>query len=176
LTTSSRTGLRRSCGATSTPSGWPGSFEQREFEYVRHGTVKLLAFLMVHTGKMRVSVLPRNDADSYVRALRQFRADYVHLRGVYLIHDDGPSHSAVETDDYLSTLGDWWRGHRTPAHASWLNLSELLNNAFGLRYLRRGSWADRGPFIEHVRAAGLEYNRLYAHPFKWTWTNQKMRA
>ena len=20
-----------------------------------------------------------------------------------------------------------------------------------------------------------EYNRLYAHPFEWTWTNQKMR-
>ena len=154
----------------------PGSVEQREFEYVRHGTVNLLTFLVVHTGKMRVSVLPRNDADSYVWALRQLRADYGHLRGVYLIHDGGPSHIAAATDDYLSSLGDWWRGRRTPAHASWLNQSELLNNAFGGRYLRRGSWTDRGSFIGHIRAAGLEYNRLYAHPFEWTWTNQQMRA
>ena len=32
----------------------PGSIEQREFEYVRHGTVNLLTFLLVHTGRMRV--------------------------------------------------------------------------------------------------------------------------
>jgi hypothetical protein len=24
-------------------------------------------------------------------------------------------------------------------------------------------------------ASGPEYNRLYAHPFEWTWTNQQMR-
>jgi hypothetical protein len=154
----------------------PGSIEQREFEYLRHGTVNLLTFLVVHTGRMRVTVLPHNDAGSYVWALRQFRADYGHLRGVYLIHDGGPSHIAAATDDYLSSLGDWWRGRRTPAHASWLNQSELLNNAFGGRYLKRGSWADRGAFIEHVRASGLEYNRLFAHPFEWAWTNQRMRA
>ena len=27
----------------------------------------------------------------------------------------------------------------------------------------------------HVAASWPEYNRLYAHPFEWTWTNQKMR-
>jgi hypothetical protein len=48
----------------------PGSIEQQDFEYIRHGTVNLLTFLVVHTGKMRVSVLPRNDADRYIWALR----------------------------------------------------------------------------------------------------------
>jgi hypothetical protein len=153
----------------------PGSIEQREFEYTRHGTVNLLTFLVVHTGRMRATFLAHNDAESYVWALRQFRADYGHLRGVYLIHDGGPSHVAAATGEYLSSLGDWWRPRRTPAHASWLNQSELLNNAFGGRYLKRGSWPDRGAFTEHVRASGLEYNRLDAHPFEWTWTNRKMR-
>ena len=154
----------------------PGSIEQREFAYVRHGTVNLLMFLVVHIGKMRVTFLEHNDAESYVWALKQFRADYGHLRGVYLIHDGGPSHSAAATGEYLSSLGDWWHSRRTPAHASWLNQSELLNNAFGGRYLKRGSWPDRRAFTEHIRASGLEYNRLFAHPFEWTWTNQKMRA
>jgi hypothetical protein len=63
-----------------------------------------------------------------------------------------------------------------PADPSWLDQSELLNNAFGGRYLKRGSWPGRAEFIEHVRASGLEYNRLDAHPLEWTWTNQKMRA
>ncbi len=31
----------------------PGSIEQQEFDYTRHGTVNLLAFLVVHTGRMR---------------------------------------------------------------------------------------------------------------------------
>jgi hypothetical protein len=31
----------------------PGSIEQREFDYTRHGTVNILAFLVVHTGRMR---------------------------------------------------------------------------------------------------------------------------
>src|SRR3954467_8171117 len=34
----------------------PGSIEQQEFEYVRHGTVNLLLFLVVHTGRMEVAV------------------------------------------------------------------------------------------------------------------------
>ena len=35
----------------------PGSIEQREFEYTRHGTVNILAFLIVHTGRMEAVVL-----------------------------------------------------------------------------------------------------------------------
>ena len=31
----------------------PGSIEQQEFEYTRHGTVNILTFLVVHTGRWR---------------------------------------------------------------------------------------------------------------------------
>jgi hypothetical protein len=62
----------------------------------------------------------------------------------------------------------------TPAHASWLNQAELLNDAFSFHYLRRGSWHSRRDLIDHIEAAWPEYNQLYAHPFEWTWTNQKM--
>ena len=34
---------------------------------------------------------------------------------------------------------------------------------------------SREEFVEHVLASGPEYNRRYAHPSEWTWTNQKMR-
>ena len=42
-------------------------------------------------------------------------------------------------------------------------------------YLKRASWGSREEFIAHVLASAPEYNQLYAHPFEWTWTNQKMR-
>jgi hypothetical protein len=153
----------------------PGSIEQREFEYARHGTVNLLFFLVVHTGQMEVAVEASKDAKHYVRELRAFRRRHQGLRGVFLIQDGDPSHTAGGTRGYLSSCQGWWRPRLTPAHASWLNQAELLAGAFGHRYLKRGSWAGQEEFIEHVLASAPEYNRLYAHPFEWTWTNRQMR-
>jgi hypothetical protein len=152
----------------------PGHIERQEFEYVRHGTVNLLLFLVVHTGRMEVVVEDRKDAAHYVSALRAFRRRHRGLAGAFLVHDGDPSHTAAATGGYLRGQ-PWWRPRLTPAHASWLNQAELLIGAFKGRYLKRASWPDRAQFIEHVLAAGPEYNRLYAHPFEWTWTNQKMR-
>jgi hypothetical protein len=63
----------------------------------------------------------------------------------------------------------------SPAHASWLDQAELLIWAFSPRDLKRRSWASRAEVIEQVAVAWPENNRLYAHPFEWTWTNQRMR-
>src|SRR5262245_8697700 len=40
----------------------PGHIEQREFVYIRHGTVNLLLLLMVHSGKMEAAYLPAKNA------------------------------------------------------------------------------------------------------------------
>lgn len=64
--------------------------------------------------------------------------------------------------------------HLTPAHASWLNQAELLTTPSAF-YLKRMSWPIRQALIDQIQAASPEYNRLYTHPFQWTWTNQKMR-
>jgi hypothetical protein len=152
----------------------PGRIERQEFEYVRHGTVNILVFLAVHTGRMEAVCLPKNDAEHYIEALSEFRRRH-RLRGVYLVQDGGSSHVAAETSDYFAECGGWWRPRTTPAHASWLDQAELLIRAFSPRYLKRRSWASRDEVIAQVAASWPEYNRLYAHPFEWTWTNQKMR-
>jgi hypothetical protein len=153
----------------------PGSIEQQEFEYIRHGTVNLLAFLIVHSGRMEAACVERKDAAHYIAELAKFRRRHRHLRGAYLIHDGDPSHTAAATADYLAGSGGWWRSRLTPVHASWLDQAELLLDAFAYRYLKRASWCGREEYIAHVNASWPEYNRLYAHPFEWTWTNQKMR-
>jgi len=154
----------------------PRSIEQREFEYVRHGTVNLLTLLVVHNGWIDARCLDANDAAHYIPALERFRRAHCdEVRGVFLIHDGGPSHTAAATADYFASRDGWWRPRRTPARASWLNQSELLNNAFDHRYLRRGSWDSRDAYAAHVCAARREYNRRYAHPFEWTWSSHRMR-
>lgn len=152
----------------------PGSIEQREFEYVRHGTVNVLMFLIVHSGRMQACCLERKDSAHYIQALQSFHRHHRHLHGVFLIQDGDPSHTAAATRAYFKDH-PWWRPRFTPVHASWLNQAELLNDAFSYRYLKRGSWPSRQALIDHIEAAWPEYNRLYAHPFEWTWTNQKMR-
>jgi hypothetical protein len=153
----------------------PGSIEQQEFEYTRHGTVNLLLFLIVHTGRMEVAVEATKDAEHYIRELRAFHRRHRGLKGLYLIQDGDPSHTSGETAVYWSGCRGWWRPRFTPAHASWLNQAELLVGTFEGRYLKRDSWASREELIEHVLVSAPEYNRRYAHPFEWTWTNQRMR-
>jgi hypothetical protein len=153
----------------------PGSIEQQEFEYVRHGTVNLLLFLGVHTGRMEARCVETKSAAHDVEQLRAFRRRHRALQGIFLIQDGDPSHTAQLTVDYLQEQRAWWRPRQTPVHASWLNQAELLNHAFRQRYLRRAAWPSREQFIAHVTASWPEYNQRYAHPFEWTWTNAKMR-
>jgi len=152
----------------------PGAIEQQEFEYVRHGTVNVLLFLIVHSGRMEATCLVRKDADHYIQALAALSTAPPALARVFLIQDGDPSHTATATIVYFKHH-PWWRPRFTPAHASWLNQAELLNNAFSYHYLKRRSWRSRQELIDHIEAAWPEYNQLYAHPFQWTWTNQKMR-
>jgi hypothetical protein len=51
----------------------PGSIEQQEFEYTRHGTVNVLAFLIVPSGRMEASCTEAKNAKTYVEGLARFR-------------------------------------------------------------------------------------------------------
>jgi DDE superfamily endonuclease len=153
----------------------PGHIEQQEFDYTRHGTVNMLLFLIVHSGQMEITVEAAKDAKHYIEELKAFHRRHHHLKGVFLIQDGDPSHTASATAAYWSRCHGWWRPRFTPSHASWLNQAELLVGAFGYHYLKRTSMRSREQFIEHILASGPEYNRRYAHPFEWTWTNQQMR-
>lgn len=153
----------------------PGSIEQREFEYKRHGTVTVLVFLVVHSGRMEAVCFPSKSATHYTEALRHFRRRHRHLRGVYLVHDGDSTHTGGCTPGYLEEFRRWWRPRLLPPDASWLNQAEPLLEAFELRYLKRGSWRSKEEFGQQVAVAWPEYNRLYAHPFEWQWTIPKMK-
>jgi hypothetical protein len=153
----------------------PGSIEQQEFDYTRHGTVNMLVFLVVHTGLMELVFLAANDHEHYVPELELFRKQHQALREVFLIQDGGPSHIAAGTQQYFAKHKDWWKPRYTPANASWLNQAEILIHAFKHYYLKRASWTSQDEFKTHVLASSLEYNHRYAHPFEWTWSNQKMQ-
>ena len=154
----------------------PGSVEQQEFDYIRHGTVNMLVFLVVHSGLMELASLAKNDAEHYLPELELFHRQHKELRGIFLIQDGGASHIAGATRTYFAGSRGWWRARYTPANASWLNQAEILIHSFKHYYLKRASWKSQEEFKTHVLASCPEYNHRYAHPFEWTWTNQKMRS
>jgi transposase len=153
----------------------PGSIEQQEFDYTRHGTVNMLVFLVVHTGLMELAFLAQNDNEHYLPELELYRQHHKELQGVFLIQDGGASHIAGTTQRYFARSHGWWRPRYTPANASWLNQAEILIHAFKHYYLKRASWKTQDEFRTHVMASWPEYNHRYAHPFEWMWTNHKMR-
>ena len=136
----------------------------------------MLVFLVVHSGLMELAFLANNDADHYLPELELFHRQHHELRGVFLIQDGGSSHIAGGTRRYFAESQGWWRPRYTPANASWLNQAEILIHAFKHYYLKRASWTSQEEFKTHVLASWPEYNHRYAHPFEWTWTNQKMRS
>jgi transposase len=50
----------------------PGSIEQQEFDYTRHGTANMLVFLVVHTGLMELVFLEKNDKEHYLPELELY--------------------------------------------------------------------------------------------------------
>src|SRR5882757_946720 len=86
----------------------PGSIEQQEFDYIRHGTVNMLVLLVVHSGLMELAFLASNDAEHYRPELELFRRQHKELRGIFLIQDGGSSHIASGTQAYFAGSEGWW--------------------------------------------------------------------
>ena len=152
----------------------PGQIEHREFEYIRHGTVNFLVALVVHSGQMRGWCLDANDSNHLRPSLVELFHDHRKARRIHVIWDGGASHIAAATTAFLHAHYPRVRTLLTPAHASWLDQAELLLRAFGARYLTRGDWPSRDALVAHLDASWREYNQLFAHPFKWSWTRAKM--
>lgn len=152
-----------------------GQMERQEFEYTRHGTVNFVVAMTVYDGQMHGWCLDANDSEHLCPLLAELFKRYRRVRRLHLIWDNGPSHISETTRSFLRDYEPWLRVLFTPAHASWLNQSELLLRGFGERYLKRGEWRSRCALIDHLLGSCDEYNRLFACPIAWTWTRRKMR-
>jgi DDE superfamily endonuclease len=150
-----------------------GEIEHQEFEYTRHDTVNFLVAMALDSGKMHGWCLERNDSQHLCRELPELFREHRKARRIHLIWDGGASHISGGTREFLSGYPKV-RALVTPAHASWLNQAELLLRSFQAHYLERGDWTSREQMIDHLNASWPEYNRLFAHPFTWSWTRHDM--
>lgn len=152
----------------------PGLPLRREFEYVRHGSVHLQLALTVATGDVWARNLPRNDHQHCIDTLERLDHRYRDAKRIELILDNGSSHTAKETKAWFVEHSDRIRPHFTPTHASWLDQAELALGAISRRYIKNAVVDSRRDLIKRIRAGISEYNKLYAHPFDWSFTRHAM--
>ena len=151
-----------------------GLVERREFEYVRHGTVSLMAAMNVTTGTVHPKIIKRNDSDTFIEFLTELAATVEPDKKIHLILDNGSSHTSRKTRKWLREHPRFTVTY-TPCHASWLNMIEIFFSILARRVLRRGDFASRDDLIQKITTFIKTYNRT-AKPFRWTYDAKLLRA
>jgi len=144
----------------------PGRPARREFEYRRHGTVALLAALLVHTGEVKGQVYERNSRLEFLDFLELLEAEIPAGKQVHAILDNLQVHKTPEVVAWLETHPRW-QFHFTPTHASWLNQIELFFSILSRRLLKRGIFTSQADLKAQLLAFIERYNPT-AKPFAWT--------
>lgn len=152
----------------------PGRITRREFEYVRHGTVSIIAALDVHSGQVYTERIGRNNSDTFIGFLTRLDQRTDPELTIHLVLDNGSSHTSKATRTWLREHHRF-QPHYTPAHASWLDQAELFFSILTRRLLRRGEFTSQQDLADRIDKFVTVYNRT-AKPFRWTYDGRPLKA
>jgi transposase len=145
----------------------PGRDARREFEYVRHGTVSVIAAMNVTTGEVIAERIEKNDSAAFIQFLEMLHQMIPpHLR-IHLIMDNGSSHTSAATRAWLAAHPRFAVTY-TPKHASWLNMIEQWFGVLTRRLLRRGDFASREDLEAKITMFTIRHNKN-ARPYRWSY-------
>jgi len=104
----------------------PGQYATwgRDHEYVRHGTVSLLAGIDLLTGEVLGLVRDRHRSREFIEFLQMADTHYPPAARIRMVLDNHSAHVSRETRGYLTTVPNRFEFIFTPTHGSWLNLIE----------------------------------------------------
>ena len=182
-----------------------GLVERIEFEYIRHGTLSLIANFDVATGKVVCpSIGPtRKEADVVAHIDKTVDTDpsatWIFItdqldthRSAGLVElvarrcgiedelgvkaKQGILNSKKTRRTFLEDPSHRIRFVYTPRHCSWLNQVEIWFSILARRLLKRSSFTS----IDNLRSRALEFieyfNKVLAKPFRWTYAGRPLQA
>lgn len=183
----------------------PGQVALREFEYIRHGTLALIANLEVATGQVITPSLgPTRTEKDLVAHVRQTIATDPDAGWIFIV-DQLNTHQSeglvclvaevCQIDTDLGVKGKSGilqsmktrkafledEGHRiqfvyTPTHTSWLNQIELWFSILVRKLLKRASFSSLEDLQQRILKFIDYFNRTMAKPFKWTYAGRPLTA
>jgi len=124
-------------------------YRQRDCEYVRHGTLSLLAGIDLLTGEAIPLVSETHKSSDFIEFLKILDAKYPKEEKIRLILDNHSAHTSKETRKYLDENPNRFEFVFTPKHGSWLNMIESFFSKIsrqmlkGIRVTSKKELADR---------------------------------
>jgi transposase len=176
-----------------------------EFEYERHGTLTLIGNFQVTTGELIApSIGPTRTEADFASHIEQTMAtdpgaSWVFVTDNLNIHCSetlvevvakacaitaplgkkgvrGVLKSVASRQVFLSEPSHRVRFVYTPKHSSWLNQIEVVFGVIMRKVIRRGSFTS----VQDLRDKLVDFigyfNRVFAHPFRWTYTGRPLVA
>jgi transposase len=108
----------------------------RDHEYVRHGTLSLLAGIDLWSGEVLGLVRDRHRSAEFIEFLRLADTHYPTASRIRMVLDNHSAHISRETRAYLATVPNRFEFVFTPTHGSWLNLIESFFGKLAKTLLR----------------------------------------
>jgi len=106
------------------PNTDKNSSYMRDYEYIRHGTLSLLAAIDLLSGEAIPLVSTTHKSSDFVSFLKILDDKYPNGDKIRLILDNHSAHTSKETQEYLNTIPGRFEFVFTPTHGSWLNMIE----------------------------------------------------
>ena len=141
----------------------------RDYEYIRHGTLSLLAGIDLLSGEVLGLVRKRHRSAEFIEFLKLANAHYPAGARIRLVLDNHSAHISKETRAFLGTLPNRFEFTFTPTHGSWLNLIESFFGKMArtlLRGIRVASAEELKTRIEHYLREVNETPVVYRWKYK----------
>jgi transposase len=108
----------------------------RDHEYIRHGTLSILAAVDLHNGEVIAQVHERHRSREFIMLLKELDEHYPKECSIRVILDNHSAHISKETMAYLASRPNRFVYVHTPKHGSWLNLIETVFGKMARTFLK----------------------------------------
>ena len=168
-----------------------------EFEYIRNGTMNVLAFFNHADGKVFAQCQADHKTDTFLAIFKSHVATCPSRAPLHYVMDNLSTHrgypfckvvaelsavtcpSETELKD-LQKRVEWLKStnkriiiHFTPYHGSWLNLVEFWFGIMNKKVLNE-SYGSAQELMTSFEAFLEQWNTQLAHPFDWTYTGKEL--
>lgn len=145
----------------------------RDYEYIRYGTLSLLAGIDLFTGTIHYKVRDQHRSIEFIEFLKELDSYYPKKIKIVVILDNLRMHTSKETQKYLETVPQRFQFVFTPKHASWLNIIESFFSKMTRSMLRGIRVSGKKDLSERICQYLDEINEMPVI-FKWKYKMDEM--
>jgi len=170
-----------------------GKPRYEEFEYVRNGTIDLMAFLNPKTGEVFGRCTPNHNTGTLVKIFKEHVKTLPSDASLHYVMDNLNTHF---NDEFCKAVADlsgvtytalktgtqrrqWLQEkdkriviHFLPFHGSWLNRIEVWFGILKKKCLKNQSFLSVQNLKEIIEQFIQTWNQHFAHPFTWKYTGE----